>query len=191
MSAKQPSTHKQTASNSSHEDGKHSHNDFSELRTLSRKRLVSVAVLSGTFMIAELIFGLWTHSLAILADAGHMLGDVAAILLALIANFFATKSATSEKTYGYYRAEILASTFNALCMLGMSAFILHEAYQRFFQTAEVPGMPMIVIGAIGVIVNLVCCRSVPHSFVSVIFFACVANALIFIGNQRLNCRTWP
>jgi cobalt-zinc-cadmium efflux system protein len=111
--------------------------------------------MSGTFMIAELVFGLLTNSLAILADAGHMLGDVAAIVLALIANWFATKAATSDKTYGYYRAEILASTFNALGMLAMSAFILHEAYQRFFEKTDVPGTPMIVIGVLGMVINLI------------------------------------
>lgn len=145
----------QTESHSKHSEDKHTHNDLSELRTLSRKRLTTVAVMSGTFMIAEIAFGLLTNSLAILADAGHMLGDVAAIVLALIANWFATKAATSEKTYGYYRAEILASTFNALGMLAMSAFILHEAYQRFFQEADVPGMPMIIIGILGMIINLI------------------------------------
>ncbi len=147
-----------TAGHSKHSEDKHSHNDLSELRTLSRRRLTIVAVISGTFMIVELIAGLYTHSLAVLADAGHMLGDVAAIVLALIANIFATRSATSEKTYGYYRAEILASTFNALCMLGMSGFILHEAYQRFFHAEEVHGTPMILIGAAGVIVNLISMR---------------------------------
>ncbi len=145
----------QTESHSKHNEDKHSHNDLSELRTLSRKRLITVAIMSGTFMIAELVFGLLTNSLAILADAGHMLGDVAAIVLALIANWFATKAATSDKTYGYYRAEILASTFNALGMLAMSAFILHEAYQRFFEKTDVPGTPMIVIGVLGMVINLI------------------------------------
>ncbi len=115
---------------------------------------MTVALLSGTFMLAEFVAGLWTHSLAILADAGHMLGDVAAVALALIASIFATKSATAEKTFGYYRSEILASTLNALCMLGMSGYILFEAYQRFFTQAEVPGLPMIVIGVLGGVINL-------------------------------------
>lgn len=150
--------HEHRGEHSSKSEEKHSHGDLSELRALSRKRLVMVAALSGAFMIGEVIVGFLTQSLAILADAGHMLGDVAAVILALIANIFATKSATSEKTYGYYRAEILASTLNALCMLGMSAFILHEAYQRFFHEAEVPGIPMILIGAAGAVVNLISMR---------------------------------
>ena len=141
-----------------HEHGKdsdkHSHGNLADLRKLNRKRLMTVALLSGTFMVAEFIAGLWTHSLAILADAGHMLGDVAAVTLALIASSFATKSATAEKTFGYYRSEILASTLNALCMLGMSGYILFEAYHRFFNQAEVPGLPMVVIGVLGGVINL-------------------------------------
>ncbi len=132
----------------------HSHGNLSDLRKLNRKRLLTVALLSGTFMVAEFVAGLWTHSLAILADAGHMLGDVAAVALALIASIFATKSATAEKTFGYYRSEILASTLNALGMLGMSGYILVEAYQRFFNQTEVPGLPMVVIGVLGGVINL-------------------------------------
>lgn len=149
-----------TEDNHQHEEAseKHSHGDLASLRQLSRKRLTMVALLTGAFMVAEFVAGLWTHSLAILADAGHMLGDVAAVALALIANVFASKSATAEKTYGYYRSEILASTLNALGMLGMSGYILFEAYQRFFSQAEVPGLPMIVIGVLGGLINLISMR---------------------------------
>ncbi len=137
---------------------KHSHDDPTALRLLSRKRLIMVAMLSGTFMVAELVAGFMTNSLAVLADAGHMLGDVAAVILALIASIFASKQATTEKTYGYYRAEIITSTFNALCMLGMSGFILFEAYARLFSQAKIPGVPMIVIGIMGAAINLIAMR---------------------------------
>jgi len=145
----------------SHQKGlhdKHSHGDLAELRALSKKRLMMVVVLSGSFMVAELIVGIWSQSLAILADAGHMLGDVAAVLLALIANIFATKTATPEKTYGYYRSEILASTLNSLCMLGMSVYILFEAYSRFFNQTDVQGMPLIITGLLGGMVNFIAMR---------------------------------
>lgn len=136
----------------------HSHDNVSSLRKLSRKRLWQVLSISTTFMMVEFIFGFMTRSLAVLADAGHMLGDVAAISIALIASSFATKAATSQKTYGYYRAEILASSFNTLCMLGMCGFILFEAYHRLSQKVEVPGTPLIVIGVIGVITNFISVR---------------------------------
>ncbi|HEY9734547.1 MAG TPA: cation diffusion facilitator family transporter [Drouetiella sp.] len=136
----------------------HTHDNVAALRSLSRRRLWQVFGLSGGFMLLEFAFGLATRSLAVLADAGHMLGDVAAISIALIASSFATKAATSEKTYGYYRAEILASSFNTLCMLGMCGFILYEAYRRLSEHVEVPGVPLIVIGIIGATTNLISMR---------------------------------
>jgi len=114
-------------------------------------------------MVAEVIVGLVTHSLAVLADAGHVLGDVAAIVLALIATSFATKTATSDKTFGYYRSEILASTLNALGMIGMSVFITFEAYKRFSSVTEVPGLPMILIGITGGAINLLSMRLLASS----------------------------
>lgn len=109
-------------------------------------------------MILEFVFGFMTKSLAVLADAGHMLGDVAAISIALIATSFASRAATVQKTYGYYRAEILASSFNTLCMLGMCGFILYEAYHRLSEKVDVPGMPLITIGIIGAITNFISIR---------------------------------
>jgi len=132
----------------------HGHGDLRELRAMSRKRLFLVFALTGSFMLVELIVGFMTNSLAILADAGHMLGDVGAIALALIASWFAARPATEGKTYGYYRSEILASTINALALLGISGYILLEAYSRFTHPQAVPGLPMILIGVIGGLVNL-------------------------------------
>lgn len=136
----------------------HSHGSVGELREKNRKQLLTVVVLTGTFMVAELVVGFTTRSLAVLADAGHMLGDVAAVLLALIASSFATKAPTPEKTFGYYRSEILASTWNALGMIAMSGFILMEAYKRLSAAAEVPGLPMILIGLAGGLINLISMR---------------------------------
>ena len=140
------------STNSSHG---HSHGDFRELRAMSRKRLVFVVCLTSTFMVIEAVIGFMTNSLAILADAGHMLGDVAAIALALIASWFASKPVSEEKTYGYYRSEIIASTMNALVMLIISGYILIEAYSRFSHPQPVPGIPMIIIGIVGGIINLI------------------------------------
>ncbi len=141
-----------------HSHHAHDHGNPSELRKINRQRLLLVGLITGGFMIAEAVVAMFSGSLAILADAGHMLGDVAGIAMAYIANVFATKSATTKKTYGYFRTEILAATFNALCMLGMSAFILYEAYRRFSTNAEIPALPMIVIGFLGGIVNLISMR---------------------------------
>jgi cobalt-zinc-cadmium efflux system protein len=110
-------------------------------------------VLTGTFLVVEVIAGLWTGSLALLADAGHMLTDVAGLGLALFAIWFASKPATPEKSYGYYRVEILAALANSLLLLGIAAFILYEAYRRFLAPPDVLGVPMIVVAVIGLAVN--------------------------------------
>ena len=83
-------------------------------------------------MIAELLGGLWTGSLALLADAGHMLADVAALILALMAVWFGARPATPRKTFGYYRLEILAALINGVGLVLISFFIFYEAYQRWF-----------------------------------------------------------
>jgi cobalt-zinc-cadmium efflux system protein len=98
---------------------------------------------------------LWTGSLALLADAGHMLTDVGGLGLALFATWVAAKPPTPEKTYGYYRVEILAALLNALVLLAISTFILYEAYRRFLSPPTVLGGPMLVVAAAGLIVNLV------------------------------------
>lgn len=146
------------SSTESHQNHSHSHGDLRELRMMSRKRLLFVVALTSTFMIVEAVVGFMTNSLAIIADAGHMLGDVAAVALALIASWFASKPVSEGKTYGYFRSEILASTINGLVMLVISGYILIEAYSRFSHPQPVPGIPMIVIGLIGGIINLVCMK---------------------------------
>src|SRR5688572_10653918 len=97
----------------------------------NKRRLVIVLVLTTTYLVAEIVGALLTQSLALLADAGHMLTDVAGIALALIAIKFAERRATPERTYGFYRVEILAALTNAIVLIGISLYILYEAYERF------------------------------------------------------------
>jgi cobalt-zinc-cadmium efflux system protein len=110
-------------------------------------------VLTSTFLLVEVAAGFWTGSLALLADAGHMLTDVAGLGLALFAIWFASKPATPEKSYGYYRVEILAALANSLLLLGVAAFILYEAYRRFLVPPDVLGAPMLVVAVVGLGVN--------------------------------------
>src|SRR5437016_9699703 len=98
----------------------------------SRRRLSIVLLLTAVYMIAELVGGLWTGSLALLADAGHMLADVAALILALMAVWFGARPATPRKTFGYYRLEILAALINGVSLVLISFIIFYEAYQRWF-----------------------------------------------------------
>lgn len=118
-------------------------------------KLKIVLGLTLTYLIAEVIGGIVTGSLALLADAGHMLTDVAGLALALIAIRFAKKSASPTHTYGYYRTEILAALTNAVVLLGISAFVLVEAYRRFRSPPEIMGPAMLVVAGVGLIVNLV------------------------------------
>src|SRR4029078_7924648 len=90
----------------------------------NKKRLAIVLALTTIYMVAEVVAGLFTHSLALLADAGHMLTDVAGLALALLAIRFAERPATSERTYGFYRVEILAALTERVGLIRISLFIL-------------------------------------------------------------------
>lgn len=118
-------------------------------------RLLLVLGLVVAYMLVEVIGGLLTNSLALLADAGHMLTDAGGIGLALLATWFAGRPATAEKSYGYYRVEIFSALLNALVLLGVAAFILYEAIQRFSAPPEVIGPPMLAVAGAGLLVNLV------------------------------------
>ncbi|MFQ6093247.1 MAG: cation diffusion facilitator family transporter [bacterium] len=120
----------------------------------NRKRLMVVLGLTSTLLVIEVIGGFLTHSLALLSDAGHMLSDVGGLALALLAIRFAQKSATPEKTYGYYRAEILAALTNGVVLIFVSGYILYESYRRFIEPPEVKSLPMLVVAGVGLVVNL-------------------------------------
>lgn len=118
-------------------------------------RLFVVLGLSTTYLLIEVIGGLLTNSLALLADAGHMLTDVLGLAMALFAIRFAQKPATPAKTYGFYRAEILAALANGVLLFGIAAYILYEAYERFRQPEEIASLPMLVVAVGGLIVNII------------------------------------
>jgi len=106
-------------------------------------------------MIAEAIGGWWTNSLALIADAGHMLTDVAALTLTLFAIWFAERPATSKKTYGYYRLEILAAFVNGIALVLLSIWIIYEAIQRWQTPPQIAATPLTIIATGGLIVNLI------------------------------------
>jgi len=131
----------------------HAHRETAARR--SRGRLLAVLLLSGGFMLVEVAGALWTGSLALAADAGHMLADTAALALALFAAWIAARPPTPAKTFGYYRVEILAALVNALILLGVAGWILFEAYQRILTPRPVLAGPMLVIAALGLAVNAI------------------------------------
>ena len=133
----------------------HGHSHTHTAAGRNKKRLAIVLSLTAAYMVAEVIGGLLTNSLALLADAGHMLTDVAGLALALMAIKFAERPATPERTYGFHRVEILAAVVNAVVLIGISLYIVYEAYQRFRNPPEVQSGAMLGVAAIGLVVNLI------------------------------------
>ncbi len=125
--------------------------------TRSRRRLLIVLLLTAVYTVAEAVGGWWTGSLALLADAGHMLTDVAALALALMAVWFGARPATPHKTFGYYRLEILAAFINGVALVVVSLFIFYEAYERWSAPPKIEqGGVMVAVAVGGLLVNLVC-----------------------------------
>ena len=118
-----------------------------------RRALLGALVVSGVFLVVEVVGAWWTGSLALAADAGHMFADVGGLALALFASWIATRPPTPAKTYGYQRAEILAALLNSLVLLVLAGAILYEAVQRLREPHPVPGGPLLVIGALGLGAN--------------------------------------
>src|SRR5918911_5056486 len=139
----------------SHRHNGHAHSHDRAAR--SRRRLSYVLVLTALYMLAEAAGGWLTGSLALLADAGHMLADAAALVLALMAAWFGARPATSNKTYGYYRLEILAAFANGVILVLVSLQILYEAYGRWAAPPEISrGGLMTAVAAGGLLINLLC-----------------------------------
>jgi cobalt-zinc-cadmium efflux system protein len=130
------------------------HSFVLERRGATRRRLGLTLVLVAVYMVAEFAGGLLTNSLALLADAGHMLSDVAALGLSLFACRLAERPPTAQRTYGYYRAEILAALANGATLAVIAILTFFEAYQRFTGPPQVKAGAMIAIACGGLAVNL-------------------------------------
>ena len=120
----------------------------------NRRRLAITLGLVTVYMVAEVIGGLLTNSLALLADAGHMLSDAGALALSLFAIWIAQKPPTRQRSYGYYRTEILAALANGATLVAVSSYIFYEAWQRFGEPPHVQGELMMAIAGGGLLVNL-------------------------------------
>lgn len=129
----------------------------------NKNRLIIVLIMTVTYLAAEVVGGLLTGSLALLADAGHMLADVGGLALALLAIHFGERPATPERTYGYYRFEILAAVANSIMLIGVSLFILWEAYRRFQDPPEISSGAMLLVAFVGLLVNIVSVIVLRHS----------------------------
>jgi len=144
----------------------HHHATASEVEG-NRRRLTTAIVLTATYMVAEIIGGLAANSLALLADAGHMFSDAAALGLSLVAVTLARRPATAQRTYGFHRAEILAALANGAALVALAALIAREAWERLAEPPEVQGGLMLAVACGGLTIN-------------------VANLLILSGGRKSN-----
>lgn len=131
----------------------HNHNHTSDQREGNKKGLIIALTITTSIMIVEFFGGLFTNSLALLSDSGHMLSDASSLALSLFALWFANRPPSPNKTYGYYRFEILAALFNGITLFLISGFIIYEAIQRFNELQSVSSGTMILIACIGLIAN--------------------------------------
>jgi cobalt-zinc-cadmium efflux system protein len=132
----------------------HSH-DHSHSHTGNKKALLSSFILIAVFMVVEVVGGLFTNSLALLSDAGHMLSDAAALGLSFFALKLGERAVSQDKTFGYKRFEIIAAGLNGVTLVVVSLYIFYEAIQRFLDPPEVQSQGMLAIAIIGLLVNIV------------------------------------
>jgi cobalt-zinc-cadmium efflux system protein len=131
----------------------HEHSNGTREREGNRRALAIVLALTATFTVVEVAGGLLTGSLALLADAGHMLSDNLSLGLALFAAWLAGRPATPERSFGYRRAEILAALANGVALVAISIWIFVEALSRLQEPTEVLGVPMLAVATLGLAVN--------------------------------------
>ena len=124
------------------------------LHPLKSSRYLAIAlVITFSFFVVELVGGIVTNSLALITDSWHMLNDVFALVFALVAAWIARHPATVKRTYGYYRAEILAAFLNGIFLWAIVVFIFFEAIQRIQQPAPVESLEMLIIAVLGLMAN--------------------------------------
>jgi cobalt-zinc-cadmium efflux system protein len=123
------------------------------LRAEGRRRLAAVLAISATVMVVEAVGGWLAHSLALVADAGHLLADVAALGLSLVVAHIAHRPATAERTYGLLRLEILAALINGAALIVISLGIAFEAYRRWRTPGDVQGALLIAVAGLGLAAN--------------------------------------
>jgi cobalt-zinc-cadmium efflux system protein len=126
------------------------------------RRLAAALAVSGGVLVLELVAGIASNSLAVLADAGHMFADVVGMALSLGAIGIASRPHTSGRTFGLYRLEILAAAVNAVALLSIGVVVFDEALRRFAQPPEVGGALVVVVATIALIANAASLRLLGH-----------------------------
>ncbi|MEQ9519117.1 MAG: cation diffusion facilitator family transporter [Parvibaculum sp.] len=144
-----------SADQHSHNHHDHDHDQAPKVTNGNERRVLGAMVLTAGFMVAEIAGGILSGSLALIADAGHMATDAAALALAFIAFRLAARPANPNQSYGYHRAETLAAFVNALAMITLVAWIIYEAIMRFFEPHAILGGMMLWVAVGGLIVNII------------------------------------
>src|SRR5262245_50565771 len=134
-----------------HHEG-HAHRGHAHAK--NETRVGWAAILTGTYMLAEAVGGVMAGSLALLADAGHMLADAASLALAWAAFRIARRPSDWQRTYGFHRLQVIAAYTNGITLIFIAAAVLWEAFHRFWAPVPVLGEPMLVIASVGLIVNI-------------------------------------
>ncbi len=146
--------HENKNRHTSHAAGHHNHFHSNSADPKNEKRMALAAILTGMFMIAEVIGGYISGSLALIADAGHMMTDCAALSLAWLGFRLARRPADWRRTFGFDRFAILAAFLNGISLFGIAGWIIYEAIKRFGAPVEVMGLPMLIVASLGLVVNL-------------------------------------
>ena len=145
-----------------HDHGAEGHTHTHVSSSTPTRRLTIALLLTGTFMVVEVVAGWLTGSLALLSDAGHMLTDAGALGVAIFAQRIAQRSRSHRRTFGFRRAEVLAALANGVVLGVSSVFIVIEAVRRFGHPPEVQGLPLLVVATIGLVLNLISARLLSH-----------------------------
>ena len=164
----------------------HTHSEEEHLNNIAGRPLKITLGLVLVIMVAEVVGGILSNSLALISDAGHMLTDAMALALSLFAMNLARRPATATKTYGYHRAEIMAALTNGAVLIVISVLIFYQAFQRFSALPTVKSPLMLAVAAIGLIANLIglfLLRRVSHKSINVkaAFWHVIGDTLSSVG----------
>jgi len=157
-----------------------------QFRSVERKRLILSLMITLTVMVVEIVGGFITNSIALLSDAGHMFTHAFAIGISLLANYIARKPPCHHKTFGLYRAEVLAAFINGLFLLPIVGIIIFEAILRFLNPQDIIGFYMLIVAFIGLAVNITSVIIIQSSHdtslnVKSVFYHMIADAASSIG----------
>jgi cobalt-zinc-cadmium efflux system protein len=157
-----------------------------QFRSVAKKRLILSLIITLTVMIVEIIGGIVTNSIALLSDAGHMFTHAFAISISLLANMISKRPACHHKTFGLYRAEVLAAFINGLFLVPIVGVIIYEAILRFLNPQEIFGFYMLIVAIVGLAVNISSILILQGSYktslnVKSVFYHMIADAASSIG----------